>query len=267
MSIWKAENVMIGTARDGYTKSGYILHIVLSAAAGIGIILAILFTVMQYVCYHDFDMYREEYEKYDVLSDLPEGVTMSDEDGLMAVTKHMMKYLIGDKDTPDLQIQIRTKDGMRDFFSERELLHMADCKVLFRKALQLRYLSVMFAIFVFIYGRYAIIREPKAFRKATGTGLLIGAGIFFAGCLVIGIYMALNFSSAFITFHHIFFDNDLWLLDPRDSLLINILPEGFFFDVFRKILVRFLPAAALFVLGAFLLWKKNRNVRLTFREF
>jgi len=257
---------VLGTQREGYSKSGYRLVIAFGAVAAIALFVVLLFTSMQIVCYSNFDMYREEYEKYDVLDDLPEGVTLSEEDGLMAVTKHMMKYLIGDKDTPDLQIQINTAEGMRDFFNDRELQHMADCQVLFKKALQIRYICIMLVLFLLVYGRFAIVRDTKAFLRALSKGLLIGAAVFFGLVAILAIYFMVNFSNAFVQFHLIFFDNDLWLLDPRTSLLINILPEGFFFDVVKKILVIFVPATAVVLGVSIFLQRKYKNAPLTFRD-
>ena len=36
-------------------------------------------------------------------------------------------------------------------------------------------------------------------------------------------------------FHHIFFNNDLWMLNPDTDLLINIVPEPFFMDTAARI--------------------------------
>lgn len=254
------------TENRGYTKSGYIFGVVLNALAGMCILFVLLTTALQIVCYSDMDMYRKEYEKYGVLNYMPAGTTMSEEDGLMAVTKHMMKYLIGDKDTPDLQIRIKTDAGMRDFFNERELIHMKDVRDLFLKGMQFRYIALMFALFVFVYCRFGIFREKKAFLKATGKGLLIGTAAFFGIMLILSVIFMVDFNSAFITFHKIFFDNDYWLLDPRTSLLINILPEGFFFDIVKKVLILFLPSAAVVVVIAFLINRKYKNAELTFRK-
>ena len=38
-----------------------------------------------------------------------------------------------------------------------------------------------------------------------------------------------------MVFHHLFFDNDLWILDPAKDNLINLLPEGFFSDTAFRI--------------------------------
>lgn len=254
------------TENRGYTKSGYRFGVVLSVLAGICLMCALLFTSFQIVCYGDMSMYQKEYEKYGVLQYMPAGTTMSSEDGLMKVTEHMMKYLIGDKDTPDLQVQIKTDAGMIDFFNEREILHMKDVRDLFIKVMQFRYIAVMFAIFVLVYNRFGIFREKKGFLKATGKGLLIGTAIFFGIVLILAVIFMVDFNSAFITFHKVFFTNDYWLLDPRTSLLINILPEGFFFDVVKKILAIFLPSAAAVVLVAFLIHRKYKDAELTFRK-
>lgn len=240
------------------------------AVAAICILIAWLFTAMQFVCYHDYDLYIEEYEKYGVLSDLPAGVKLRGENSLYTVTEHMMKYLIGDKDTPDLQCSIDTAEGTRDFFVERELLHMADCRVLFRKALQLRYICIMLAVFLFVYSKYAILREEQLNQKEQlrqeeqrscsshpfAEGMKIGTAVFFIFAAAIALYFVFNFSTAFVQFHLIFFDNDLWLLDPAESLLINILPEGFFFDMVKKILAVYLPGVVLLLVLVFIRTKK-----------
>lgn len=257
---------VLGTQPAGYTKSGYHLCIAFGAVIAIAMFIVMLFSTMEYVCYHDYDVYRQEYEKYDVLSSLPEGLEMDGEGSLMAVTEHMMKYLIGDADTPDLQIQINTAQGTMDFFNEQELFHMAECKVLFRKALQLRYICVMLILFLLVYGRFAILRETDPFLKATGKGLLIGAAIFFVAVAVLAVYMVADFENAFVQFHLIFFDNDKWLFDPNESLMINMLPEGFFYDFVKQILAIYVPLCALFLAFSFWLNHKYQDTELHFRE-
>jgi uncharacterized membrane protein len=50
----------------------------------------------------------------------------------------------------------------------------------------------------------------------------------------------------------LFFNNDLWLLDPATDVMINMFPEEFFYDmaigiVWRALLFIALPAAAAIV--------------------
>ena len=55
-------------------------------------------------------------------------------------------------------------------------------------------------------------------------------------------------------FHHIFFDNDLWILDPSTDLLINIVPEPFFMDTAGRIALTFgLSIGFLFFVCLFLI--------------
>lgn len=45
---------------------------------------------------------------------------------------------------------------------------------------------------------------------------------------VIGLFVAVNWDWAFVTFHHIAFNNDYWIFDPATDPVINILPDTFF---------------------------------------
>ena len=61
-------------------------------------------------------------------------------------------------------------------------------------------------------------------------------------------------------FHHIFFHNDLWILDPATDMLINIVPEGFFSDTVLHIgITFFLYVAVVFGLALFFLRKSKKN--------
>lgn len=45
---------------------------------------------------------------------------------------------------------------------------------------------------------------------------------------VLGILVALNWDWAFVTFHHLAFNNDYWIFDPATDPVITILPDTFF---------------------------------------
>lgn len=46
--------------------------------------------------------------------------------------------------------------------------------------------------------------------------------------VVLGAIVALNWETAFVAFHHIFFNNDYWIFDPVKDPVITILPDTFF---------------------------------------
>lgn len=45
---------------------------------------------------------------------------------------------------------------------------------------------------------------------------------------VLGGFVAANWDKAFVTFHHIFFNNDYWIFNPDTDPIITILPDTFF---------------------------------------
>ena len=46
--------------------------------------------------------------------------------------------------------------------------------------------------------------------------------------VVLGILIGLNWEQFFVTFHHIFFNNDYWIFSPATDPVITILPDTFF---------------------------------------
>lgn len=66
-------------------------------------------------------------------------------------------------------------------------------------------------------------------RKRKEFGFLKIAGILTVAVpAVLGIFIAANWDKAFVTFHHIFFNNDYWIFDPVKDPVITILPDTFF---------------------------------------
>ena len=81
-------------------------------------------------------------------------------------------------------------------------------------------------------------------------------GLFLALAAIFGGLIATDFNKYFVLFHEIFFDNDLWLLDPDTDLMIRMLPEGFFFDMVIRIGVIFI-GSLLLLWGAGILWRQT----------
>ena len=126
--------------------SAYIIGILISFC----LIFAALITAVEAVCYWTPGYFEQEYEKYDVLSALPE-MTMSKEDGLMAVTDHMKDFLLHGTERDELQIEVMMDGEMRPFFSERELDHMMDVRIIFMSAIRFFGLGIVFAIILAVF--------------------------------------------------------------------------------------------------------------------
>ena len=104
------------------------------------LMIVFLITAVEAVAYWTPGYYKMEYEKYQVLDDLPE-MTMDD---LLSVTDEMMAYLRGNRE--DLHVFTTMGGEYREFFNAREIAHMEDVQGLFLGGLWLRRIGLMFTL-------------------------------------------------------------------------------------------------------------------------
>ncbi|MBP2026691.1 integral membrane protein (TIGR01906 family) [Acetoanaerobium pronyense] len=160
-------------------------------------------------------VYFYEYNKYDIYS--IEYVQMYPVD---MVTNDVIFYLSGLTDNMN----------RRGFFGEREIVHMEDVKVLFRAGSAVRFYLIIVLAFLIKKSE-----NQKDFSKRYRITYLSVVG----GILALTGLIAMNFNRAFVIFHKLFFSNDYWILYPSESIIINLMPEGFFMDMAIYILVSF----------------------------
>lgn len=207
------------------------------------IIAILLISSFEIAMYADFGVYEREYEKYDVLSDLD-----MDMDDVMHVTKEMMAYLRGDRET--LSVVTTVEGTEQDFFNEQDRFHMGEVRDLFIGGLNIRAGALAIAVVCLLF----LIFSRARLRRILAISYQIALGVAIAAVLLIGIAAAVDFNAVFVKFHHIFFDNDLWLFDPAEDYMIRMLPEGLFADMVLRI-------GILFVAGLFILFLISVAVR------
>jgi len=134
------------------------------------------------------------------------------------------EYLMGKRD--NLQIP-----GFKNFFNEREIKHMDDVKRIF---IWVKIISVLSLI------TFLIFLKPNGLPLVLLYSLILIAIILF-------IFLFLPFNLSFTKFHEILFNNELWLLNPETDRLIVLLPERFFIDATRGIIL-----STMFTLGSLL---------------
>ena len=229
-------------------------------AAGIilafSVIIILLISSFETAMYSDFGVYEREYEKYDVLDDL--GMTMED---TMHVTREMMAYLRGDRDV--LSVETTVEGRQQDFFNEQDRFHMAEVRDLFIGGLDLRLgacaaavLCILILIFLRADWRKIVPRSYWIVLAVIGVLLTV-----FAAAAVI------DFNAVFVGFHHIFFDNDLWLFDPAEDYMIRMLPEGLFADMVVRIGVLFAGGMiVLFILSLLPGILERKKIRKTYNK-
>ena len=199
------------------------------------LMIVFLITSVEAVTYWTPGYYEHEYEKYNVTA-----AVRMEMDDLLQVTDEMMDYLRGDRD--DLHVMTVVDGSPRESFNAREIAHMEDVRGLFLGAITLRRVCLAAAAVCVL-----LMTALKADLKRTLPRMLcVGTGLFFLLAAGIGLLIASDFSRYFVVFHHIFFDNDLWILNPATDLLINIVPEPFFADTALRIGLTFGGAVLVF---------------------
>ena len=159
------------------------------------VIFALLITGFQLAVYGDshYGFYKKEYEKYRVTDDLNMKI-----DNVMAVTEHMMAYLIGKEEK--LSIVTDVDGEHQDFFNEQDRLHMADVRNLFLGGLKLRNYAVILATILMI-----VLRAKKAdFRRLVPLGYLQALFVYLILAAILGVAMSIDFTSCFTLFHKLF---------------------------------------------------------------
>lgn len=208
---------------------------------GFLIIAALLITSFEIAMYSDFSVYQEEYEKYDVLSDLD--MTMDD---VMYVTHEMMDYLRGNGDTLSV---ITTVEGReQDFFNEQDRFHMAEVRDLFIGGLNIRLGACAAVVLCIVF----LLISRADIKKIIPRSYWIALGITGIAVALIGIAAVVDFNAVFVQFHHIFFDNDLWIFDPAEDYMIRMLPEGLFYDMVMRIGAIFVGGLAVVLVLSFI---------------
>lgn len=97
--------------------------------------------------------------------------------------------------------------------------HFAEAKEIFQLFVQGGVIFLVIAILLGIW----------LWRAHKSSGFLTaGAIIALATPLVLAIPLAIDFDRAFVVFHQIAFDNQLWIFDPVTDPIINYLPEALF---------------------------------------
>ena len=197
------------------------------------LIVAVFLTLVD-VCCFDRNFYIKEYDK----NNTAEVIGISDEQ-LMMVTEHLLGYL---DDTEEvLKIDAEIHGVVRNVFDERDTLHMVDVKVLYQNAMLVRNVTLVLALVIFGYN---ILQLKKEVVASLAVSFYKALGAFMMVCAAVLIGAAVDFDAMWRFFHTIFFSNDLWLLDPNVSVLINMVPLQFFFDLVTKVVVLFIAFLA-----------------------
>ncbi|KGG80446.1 hypothetical protein Y919_06075 [Caloranaerobacter azorensis H53214] len=195
----------------------------------------------------DISFFKSKYEEYNI-----EDVTGISEENLMLITEKLLDYLKGKRE--NIIIFTEVGDKIEQVFEERELLHLKDVRELFRKGYIIKDLTLLLSIVSLIYIFYKDRIKLKKILIVTSLIQLVLMGL-----LYILIYS--DFYKYFTYFHKILFSNDLWLLNPKTDILIQMYPLEFFSSITYRIFVLFLSETlALLSIALLLPCRKHSSI-------
>lgn len=205
--------------------------------ASFALLIGLIVASVEFVVF-DMGFYRQEYQKLERYEEI--GIAKED---LLDGTKHLLAFVRDERKDLDLTYQIQ--GVVRPLFNEREITHMEDVRDLYLKARMMRRIGLSFFLATLIY---AIYKYKKLGLKELSRSILQAMGVMFALILVLGIFYMVDFERFWTIFHELSFSNDLWILDSRTDILIQMVPEQFFIDcVGRIIQYSILSFAVIFV--------------------
>ncbi|MGL5439763.1 MAG: TIGR01906 family membrane protein [Filifactoraceae bacterium] len=213
------------------------------------IILGIFLSSIYYVTL-DKEFYEKEYS----INDTANKVGMVSDD-LTKVTGVLLEYLKGDIDSLNISVPINGRNMV--VFDDREKNHMVDVRELFQKLekciIGLGTLAIcLICISLYIYKRETIESVARSFIKSAIWFILVG--------LILVVIFVGNFDWFWTNFHLLLFKNDLWMLDPEVSVMINMFPLEFFYDCCFRILGVFIGNIVLLGFLSYTLSFKNYKI-------
>lgn len=151
---------------------------------------------------------------------------MSEED-LDAVTTSMVSFVTGKQDI--LQVQVEMAGVERGFFNEKEIIHIEDV----RDLIQSLRMFITGCGIVFLTGTLYLWKKKKLPYLAKG--YFVGLLFVVVLAMVIGILAVADITTVINGFHYLFFDNDLWIMNPATDKVIYLFTEDMYLDAMIRI--------------------------------
>jgi integral membrane protein (TIGR01906 family) len=169
----------------------------------------------------------------------------------------MVDYAAGSRE--DMEETITWNGNTQSAFNEKEKTHMKDVRSLWSNAKNTGIFCFAGAVVLWLFLFY---KEKKYAAAYICRGFVQAVIVFLLALLSIGMYAVADFTAFWTKFHHVFFTNDLWLLDPATDFMIVICPEEMFSKMIAAIVTLF--GSVSLVLTGLSLWyvKKKAPIGL-----
>ncbi len=192
------------------------------------------------------EFYLKEFEKHNI-----ETVTKIEMKDLNKITEKLINYLKDEDD--NLNIQVSIEGAQEEVFGKREKAHMVDVKILFQNGKLIRNIgAILFAL--------SLLYNFRFNRKSAYKSLLWASLFSLAFVVLLVILIQIDFYKYFTYFHEIFFVNDLWILNPKTDVLLQMLPLNFFINISLSVVGTFL--GIMMMVGVYAFYKLRKLNRV-----
>ena len=155
-------------------------------------------------------------------------VTGIDRGELDRAAREIVEYLSSNDRSALLDVRVTVGGQSQPLFNEREVGHMLDVKRLFQFFFRVHELAFVY-IAVYVTAIYLWTRE-RAMRRLAQQAL-VGGIVTAVALAVSAVEVLVGFDQLFTAFHLLSFANDLWQLNPATDRLVQMFPQGFWFEV------------------------------------
>lgn len=189
--------------------------------------------------YYGFDdsFYQQKFSEYNVQQSVPNAASLHEK---------VFDFIEGKSDV------------LPNVFNEREKKHLWDVRLAVKASKTIFY-ALLILFFVLMSAALIILKIKKYALAFAGKVLAFGGFLTLLLSAFLFLSLSYDFSGTFEGFHKLFFKSGTYLFNPEKEVIVNLYPEKFFMDLGVRISKGvILSAAAIMLLGAFLLLKPKR---------
>lgn len=150
-------------------------------------------------------------------------------------------------------------DELPSEFNEREKKHLFDVRRIIRVSKILLYTSIILFIFLLALSSFSL-KINAQITHFIGEVFVFGGLLTIALAALLSLFISLDFSVAFDSFHSLFFEKGTYEFDPAKEIIVKLYPEQLFMDLGIRISKWILLISAITILvGGFLSFKSKKQ--------
>ena len=142
----------------------------------------------------------------------------------------MLDYVKAGRGLED--IGYKTKAGETIRITEREMLHLQDVRAIYQAGM------ILFACLAGAFVLTAVWLVVRHKYREACMGIVVAAVCIPVLCFALFAWCRFDLSILVIRGHELFFENDLWILDPRKHPMVYLFSRGFYRHAANRFCIR-----------------------------